>query len=40
MVQDSEIILREKIFSDFQTNLSPGIEMRVQKQKLPFTIYM
>ena len=28
MFQDSEIILREKILSDFQTNLSPSIAMR------------
>ena len=37
MFQDSEIILREKNFSDFQTNLCPGIAMRFQRQKLPFT---
>ena len=37
MFQDSEIILREKNFSDFQNNLSPGIAMRFQRQKLPFT---
>ena len=37
MFQDSEIILREKNFSDFQTNLSPGNAMRFQRQKLPFT---
>ena len=37
MFQDSEIILREKIFSEIQTNLSPGIAMRFQRQKLPFT---
>ena len=37
MFQESEIILREKFFSDFQTNLSPGIAMRFQRQKLPFT---
>ena len=37
MFQDSEIILREKNFSDFQANLSPGIVMRFQRQKLPFT---
>ena len=37
MFQDSGIILSEKIFSDFQTNLSPGIAMRSQRQKLPFT---
>ena len=37
MFQDSEITLREKNFSDFQTNLSPGIAMRLQRQKLPFT---
>ena len=37
MFQDSEITLREKNFSDFQTNLSPGIAMRFQRQKLPFT---
>ena len=35
MFQDSEIILREKNFSDFQTNLSPGIAMQFQRQKLP-----
>ena len=37
MFQDFEITLREKNFSDFQTNLSPGIAMRFQRQKLPFT---
>ena len=37
MFQDSEIILRENNFSDFQTNLGPGIAMRFQRQKLPFT---
>ena len=37
MFQDSEIILREKNFSDFQTNLSPGIAMRFQRHKLRFT---
>ena len=37
MFQDFEIILREKNFSDFQTNLSPGIAMRFQRHKLPFT---
>ena len=37
MIQDSGIILSEKIFSDFQTNLSPGNAMRSQRQKLPFT---
>ena len=37
MFQDFEIILREKIFSDFQTNLSPGIAMQFQRHKLRFT---
>ena len=37
MFQDFEITLREKIFSDFQTNLGPGIAMRFQRQKLRFT---
>ena len=37
MFQDSGIILSEKNFSDFQTNLSPGIAMRSQRQKLPLT---
>ena len=37
MFQDSEITLREKNFSHFQTNLGPGIAMRFQRQKLPFT---
>ena len=37
MFQDSGIILSEKFFSEFQTNLSPGIAMRSQRQKLPFT---
>ena len=37
MFQDLEIILREKNFSDFQTNLSPGIAMRFQRHKLRFT---
>ena len=37
MFQDSGIILSKKIFfSDFQTNLSPGIAMRSQRQKLLF----
>ena len=35
--QDFEIILREKNFSDFQTNLSPGIAVRFQRHKLRFT---
>ena len=37
MIQDSGIILSEKNFSDFQTNLSPGNAIRSQRQKLPFT---
>ena len=37
MIQESGIILSEKFFSDFQTNQSPGIAMRSQRQKLPFT---
>ena len=37
MFQDFEITLREKNFSDFQTNLGPGIAMRFQRQKGPFT---
>ena len=37
MVQDSGIVLSEKIFSDFQTILSPGNAMRSQRQKLPST---
>ena len=37
MFQDFRITLREKNFSDFQTNLGPGIAMRFQSQKLPFT---
>ena len=37
MFQDFEIILRENNFSDFQTNLSPGIAMRFQRHKLRFT---
>ena len=37
MFQDFEITSREKNFSDFQTNLGPGIAMRFQRQKLPFT---
>ena len=37
MFQDSGIILSEKIFSEFQTNQNPGIAMRSQRQKLPFT---
>ena len=37
MFQDSGIILNEKKFSEFQTNQSPGIAMRRQRQKLPFT---
>ena len=28
---------RKKIFSNFQTNLSPGIVMRFERQKLPLT---
>ena len=32
MFQDFEIILREKNFPHFQTNLSPGIAMRFQRQ--------
>ena len=37
MFQDFEITLRENNFSDFQTNLGPGIAMRFQRQKLTFT---
>ena len=37
MIQDSGIILNEKFFFEFQTNQSPGIAMRRQRQKLPFT---
>ena len=37
MFQDFEITLREKNFSDFQTNLGPGIAMRFQRQKGPST---
>ena len=37
LFQDFEIIFREKNFSDFQTNLSPGIAMRFQRHKLRFT---
>ena len=37
MFQDSRIILSEKNFSDFQTNLSPGIAIRSQRQKIPLT---
>ena len=37
LFQDSGIISREKIFSDFQTTLSPGIAMRSQRQKLSLT---
>ena len=37
MFQDSWIILSKKFSSDFQTNLSPGIAMRSQRQKLPLT---
>ena len=39
MFQDSGIILSEKIFSQFQTTLSPGIAMRSQRQKLPLTCH-
>ena len=35
MFQDSGTILSKKFFSDFQTNLSPDIAMRSQRQKLP-----
>ena len=35
MFQDSGIIFSKKIFSDFQTYLSPDITMRSQRQKLP-----
>ena len=38
MFQDSGIILSEKIFSDFQTNLSAGIAMRSQRQKRPLLV--
>ena len=38
MFRDSGIILSEKIFSDFQTNLSPDIAMRSQRQKLPLLV--
>ena len=37
MFQDSGTILSKKFFSDFQTNLSPDIVMRSQRQKLPHT---
>ena len=37
MFQDSGIILSGKNFSEFQTNPSPGIVMRFERQKLPFT---
>ena len=37
MFQNFEITLRERNFSDFQTNLGPGIAMRFQRQKGPFT---
>ena len=39
MFQDPWIIKSEKNFSDFQTNLSPRIAMRSQRQKLPLTCY-
>ena len=35
--QDSGIILSGKNFSEFQTNPSPGIVMRFERQKLPLT---
>ena len=35
--QNSGIILSGKNVSDFQTNLSPGIVMRFERQKLPLT---
>ena len=38
MFQDSSIILNEKIFSEFQTNQSPGIAMGRQRQKLPLHV--
>ena len=38
MFQDSGIILSEKNFSDFQTNQSPGIPMRFERQKLPLLV--
>ena len=37
MFQDSAIILSGKKFSEFQTNPSPDIAMRFERQKLPLT---
>ena len=37
MFQDSGIILSGKKFSEFQTNPSPDIAMRFERQKLPLT---
>ena len=38
MFQESGILLSEKIFSDLQTNLSPGIAMKFERQKLPLFV--